>query len=320
VAWYAITGGPCSGKTTLAEALARRGHAVVAEAARAVLAEAIAAGGSAAQVRADDLAFHREVVGRTLVALERASPARPTFFDRTIYDSIAYSRLHGWPVGEELRRAARRRPLRHAFLLDLLPWQADGVRVESADFATALDPLLEATYRQYGVPVTRVAVVAPEARVELVLAFDGTRPITDRAKEALFSILMPRLRRGPFLDLFAGTGGVGIEALSRGVERATFVELNRAAIGDLRANLSCTRLIEGATVVHGDVFGFLRGTPVPHAVVFVSPPQWRGLWLAAMRALDASPGWVDHDGVVVVQCDPRELAAQEVALAFYAPR
>ena len=168
--WYAITGGPCSGKTTLAEGLARRGHAVVAEAARAVLAEAIAAGRSAAQVRADDLAFHREVVGRNLVALERASPARPTFFDRTIYDSIAYSRIHGWPVGEELRRAARRRPLRHAFLLDLLPWQADGVRVESADFAAALDPLLEATYRRYGVPVTRVAVAAPAARVEVVLA------------------------------------------------------------------------------------------------------------------------------------------------------
>lgn len=167
-------------------------------------------------------------------------------------------------------------------------------------------------------------------------SFDGTRPITDRAKEALFSILMPRLRDGPFLDLFAGTGGVGIEALSRGVEQATFVELNRAAVGDLRANLSRTRLIAGATVVHGDVFGFLRGTPVPHAVVFVSPPQWQGLWIAALRALDASPGWVAADGVVVVQCDPRELAAEEVeldhfeptsvrryanvALAFYAPR
>ncbi len=164
---------------------------------------------------------------------------------------------------------------------------------------------------------------------------DGTRPITDRAKEALFSILMPRLRDGPFLDLFAGTGGVGIEALSRGVGRATFVELNRAAVGDLRANLSRTRLIEGATVVHGDVFGFLRGSPEPYAVVFVSPPQWRGLWLEAMRALDATPGWVDPDGVVVVQCDPRELGEAvefehferasvrryaNVALAFYTPR
>lgn len=170
MAWFAITGGPCSGKTTLAEGLARRGHAVIPEAARAVVAEAIAAGRTAAQVRADDLAFHREVIGRNLAALKRVSPARPAFFDRTIYDSIAYSRIHGWQVDEELRRAARRRPLRHAFLLDLLPWQADDVRVESADFAAALDPLLEATYRGYGVPLTRVAVAAPDARVGLVLA------------------------------------------------------------------------------------------------------------------------------------------------------
>jgi 16S rRNA (guanine(966)-N(2))-methyltransferase RsmD len=138
-------------------------------------------------------------------------------------------------------------------------------------------------------------------------SFEGTRPITDRAKEALFSILMTRLRDGPFLDLFAGTGGVGIEALSRGAEHATFVELNRAAVGDLRSNLDRTRLVAGATVVHGDVFGFLRGAPTPHAVVFVSPPQWQGLWRRALVALDASPGWVAPDGVVVVQCHPREI-------------
>jgi predicted ATPase len=164
MSWFAITGGPCSGKTTLAAGLARRGHAVVAEAARAVLAE------TPAQARENRLAFHREVTARNLVALERVSPARPTFFDRTIYDSIAYSRIHGWPVADELLRAARGRPLRHAFLLDLLPWEADGVRLEDGDFARALDPLLEATYRGFGVPLSRVAVAAPEARVDFVLA------------------------------------------------------------------------------------------------------------------------------------------------------
>jgi 16S rRNA (guanine966-N2)-methyltransferase len=136
----------------------------------------------------------------------------------------------------------------------------------------------------------------------------GTRPITDRGKEALFSILMPRLQDGPFLDLFAGTGGVGIEALSRGAQAATFVELDPVALGDLQANLEKTKLADRADVVRGDAFRFLDGLPRPYAIVFIAPPQWKDLWTRTMRALDAHPDWVDPDGVAIVQTDPKELA------------
>ena len=81
-----------------------------------------------------------------------------------------------------------------------------------------------------------------------------TRPITDRAKESLFSILGSRIPGRRFLDLFAGTGGVGIEALSRGAAHATFVERTAGALADIRHNLDATHLAASAEVRSVDVF------------------------------------------------------------------
>lgn len=135
----------------------------------------------------------------------------------------------------------------------------------------------------------------------------GTRPITDRGKEALFSILAPRLPGAQFLDLFAGTGGVGIEALSRAASAATFVELNDLALSDLRWNLRKTKLDLRASVVKEDVFAFLRRPPRMFDVVWVAPPQWEHLWERAVALLDTHPGWLAADGVLIVHCDPKEV-------------
>ena len=140
----------------------------------------------------------------------------------------------------------------------------------------------------------------------------GTRPISDRAKEALFDILGPRVEDASFLDLFAGTGGVGIEALSRGAARVAFVERSAAIVGDIRHNLARAHVAERATVHHGDAFRYLERTPEGFDVVFVAPPQWHGLWQQALRALDARPGWVASGGLVVVQHDPKEYEALEL--------
>ena len=133
-----------------------------------------------------------------------------------------------------------------------------------------------------------------------------TRPVTDRAKESLFSILAPRIPGGRFLDLFAGTGSVGIEALSRGAAHATFVERAASALADIRHNLDATHLAANAEVRGADVFAYLRGDPAPFDVVFVGPPQWRGLWTRTVQLLDQRPGWVAPEGVVVAQHDPSE--------------
>src|SRR5437660_10154842 len=80
----------------------------------------------------------------------------------------------------------------------------------------------------------------------------GTRPIIDRVKTALFDILSVRVEDARFLDLFAGVGGVGIEALSRGAASATFIELNSAVLKILRENLQITGLFDRAETLHAD--------------------------------------------------------------------
>ncbi len=139
---------------------------------------------------------------------------------------------------------------------------------------------------------------------------DITRPITDRAKCALFSIIGNRVIGSRFLDLFAGTGQVGIEALSRGGEEAVFVERARLAIRTIRENLKHTRLEEGAHVVGGDVFEFLLREPDAFDFVYVAPPQYEGLWIQTLRLLDERPGWIADDGWIIVQIDPLEYEEQ----------
>jgi 16S rRNA (guanine(966)-N(2))-methyltransferase RsmD len=133
-----------------------------------------------------------------------------------------------------------------------------------------------------------------------------TRPITDRAKSALFSILGDGVVGARFLDLFAGTGQVGIEALSRGAAEAVFVEKSPAALRTIRENLALTGLAGQARVVRADVFTFLRGEPEPFDYIYIAPPQYQGLWAATLQAIDAVPGWLATDGQAIAQIHPRE--------------
>lgn len=136
---------------------------------------------------------------------------------------------------------------------------------------------------------------------------EHTRPITDRAKEALFAILGEDIRGATMLDLFGGTGAVGIEALSRGAERVVFIERSRAALNVLSRNLERTRLADRGIVIHEDAFRFL-GQPATMAfdVIFVAPPQYRGLWLKALQLIDRQPAWLTPAGQVIVQIHPKE--------------
>lgn len=134
----------------------------------------------------------------------------------------------------------------------------------------------------------------------------GTRPISDRVKEAVFNILGNAIVDSHVLDLFAGTGGVGIEALSRGAEHAVFVEKHPKAIATIRSNLKITALGTDARVIKADVFKFLASTPQPFDLIYVAPPQYQGLWSKTLLALDAEPGWLDPGGLVIVQIFPKE--------------
>jgi 16S rRNA (guanine966-N2)-methyltransferase len=143
---------------------------------------------------------------------------------------------------------------------------------------------------------------------------DSTRPVSDRVKESLFNIIGPAVIDGAFLDLFAGTGSVGIEALSRGCAEAWFVENHPRALETIGANLAIVGLGENAKIVRSDAFAFLAGTePQGFDFVYVAPPQYQGLWKACLEGLDAQPDWVNPDGWVITQIDPREYEGLELA-------
>jgi 16S rRNA (guanine966-N2)-methyltransferase len=134
----------------------------------------------------------------------------------------------------------------------------------------------------------------------------GTRPISDRVKESVFNILGDWVVDARVLDLFAGTGSVGIEALSRGAAEVTFVERYSRAISVIRDNLRRTRLQAGAQVVQTDVFRYLDGEPEAFDLIYIAPPQYQELWKATLMALEANPGWLLPGGLVIVQIFPKE--------------
>jgi 16S rRNA (guanine(966)-N(2))-methyltransferase RsmD len=158
-------------------------------------------------------------------------------------------------------------------------------------------------------------VISGKARGLRLLDVPGdiTRPITDRVKESLFNILGADIEEASMLDLFGGTGAVGIEALSRGAAYVRINDMNRAAIEVIKKNLAFTRLESGATVTRSDAFSLIKMPPDrSFDYIYIAPPQYKGMWAQAMRELDANPGWLIEDGWIIVQIHPREYEALDL--------
>ncbi|HXP88155.1 MAG TPA: 16S rRNA (guanine(966)-N(2))-methyltransferase RsmD [Bryobacteraceae bacterium] len=126
-----------------------------------------------------------------------------------------------------------------------------------------------------------------------------TRPTPDRLREALFSVLAPRIEGAVFADLYAGTGAVGIEALSRGAARAIFIEQHRTAVGVIRENLKSLGVEARARVLCGRVTALLGNLDAD--IVFLDPPyRMESQYSSTLTALGAKP-----PAVAVVQHDVR---------------
>lgn len=157
----------------------------------------------------------------------------------------------------------------------------------------------------------RVIAGSAKGRPLATVPGDSTRPITDRVKSALFSILTSREQVVDcrYLDLFGGTGAVGIEALSRGAAAVVFCERDRAALRVLQRNLAAAGVADRAVVVPGDAFTYLaRAGLAPFDVIYIAPPQYQGLWLKALQQVDARPELLADDGLAIVQIFPKEWA------------
>ena len=142
---------------------------------------------------------------------------------------------------------------------------------------------------------------------------DSTRPITDRVKESLFNVIGPEILNSNFLDLFAGTGSVGIEALSRGAKHTLFVDIDRQAIRTLNENLRFTDLAIKAKVIRADALKILEKPAVAQFdYVYIAPPQYQGLWKNALEMVDSHRDWLSFDAWVIVQIHPREVEPLEL--------
>ena len=135
----------------------------------------------------------------------------------------------------------------------------------------------------------RVIAGSAKGRTLLVPRGGGTRCATDRLRETLFGILTPELPGAVVLDLFAGAGTLGIEALSRGAARATFVERAPGAVSVLRRNIGHAGVADRATVIRADVLAFLDA-PGDADLAFCDPPYADVELLGAVLARVAAPG------------------------------
>lgn len=156
-------------------------------------------------------------------------------------------------------------------------------------------------------------VIAGKARRIQLKTIEGnnTRPTTDRIKETLFNILQPDIYGTSFLDLFSGSGGIGIEALSRGADSAVFIENNPEAVKCIKDNLAATKLFAQAEVIKMDVCAGIRSLNgrKPFSIVFMDPPYKGGFEKDVLTEL-VKTKLVDEDSVIIVE------AALETELDF----
>ncbi|MCD7948398.1 MAG: 16S rRNA (guanine(966)-N(2))-methyltransferase RsmD [Oscillospiraceae bacterium] len=127
-----------------------------------------------------------------------------------------------------------------------------------------------------------------------------TRPTTDRVKESIFNIIQFDIPGRNVLDLFAGTGQMGIEAISRGATRATFVDLRRDAVAVIGENLTATGFAPAATVVQEDALNFLRACRQKFDVIFLDPPYSSNLLENALKSI-TDIDIVSENGIIICE-------------------
>lgn len=127
-----------------------------------------------------------------------------------------------------------------------------------------------------------------------------TRPTTDQVKESIFNIIQFDIEGRRVLDLFAGTGQLGIEALSRGAASCTFVDQRKDAVGLVRANLKLCQLSDKARVVQGEALSFLSTVREQYHLVFLDPPYQMDLLENAIKKI-AEIDMLTENGIIICE-------------------
>ena len=167
--WYVITGGPCSGKTTLISRLSRMGYQTVPEAARIIIDNELSKGKSVEDVRKGELEFQRKVLAMKVEFENELLKDSIVFLDRGIPDSIAYFQICGFDTKEVLS-ACEGKMYKKVFLLEQLPFEKDYARTEDDETAKKVNELLKEAYEALGYEVLHVPYMSVEKRLEFILS------------------------------------------------------------------------------------------------------------------------------------------------------
>lgn len=147
-------------------------------------------------------------------------------------------------------------------------------------------------------------VIAGEARSVPLMTLDGldTRPTTDRVKETLFNLLQNYIYDCRFLDLFAGSGQIGIEALSRGAKSAVFIEKNKKAVDIIQKNLNKTKLEQKGDILKKDVVSALPFLGETYDIIFMDPPYALEIEDEVLTSIQ-NHNLLDEDGMIIIEAD-----------------
>ncbi len=147
-------------------------------------------------------------------------------------------------------------------------------------------------------------VISGSARGRKLIAPDGfdTRPTTDRVKESIFNIISLSLPADSVLDLFSGSGALGIEALSRGSGKAVFVEKNKSAFEVTKKNIELARVSDRAGIVSDDALSFLDKTADKFDIIFLDPPYNTGLLRESIAKISKN-NLLSPDGIIVAESE-----------------
>ena len=150
-------------------------------------------------------------------------------------------------------------------------------------------------------------VISGSARGKKLISLEGleVRPTLDRVKESVFNMIAFDIAQARVLDLFCGSGALGIEALSRGAEEAVFVDSAKASLAVTQKNLEATHLLSQATLCLSDSVQFLQKTTEPFDLIFIDPPYKAKLYDAVVETI-AMRGLLAPEGTLVIEAAAEE--------------
>jgi predicted ATPase len=168
--WYVITGGPCSGKTTIVNLLAERGYETTIEHARHYIDTQLADGKTVKEIRRHQIVFQLKILNMQIDQESSLSPDELVFLDRAIPDALAYYRFLKLPEDEELIKMMAVVSYKKIFILDYLPLVEDYARHEDAAAQKKIHKLITDVYESLPFPIVHVPVMPPQQRVDFILA------------------------------------------------------------------------------------------------------------------------------------------------------